>query len=137
MCRNIELEHHRSPCRCTCLLAPGDCGPNQVMAKAGDPLLSSWDPLQYLCRCSPPPPAAVTVIGQPTQPSIPVPWTQGRHNGITIIFDSNLHKYSRTLMKGFILAMLSYWFKSFACSGFEDLAPCQLYVLKSSYYEVL
>jgi len=32
VCRHIELEHHRSPCRCNCLLAPGDCGQNQVFS---------------------------------------------------------------------------------------------------------
>jgi len=32
VCRHIELEHHRSPCRCSCLLSPGDCGQNQVFS---------------------------------------------------------------------------------------------------------
>jgi len=42
VCRQVELEHHRSPCRCACLLSAADCGPGQV-----------FDPIKCRCHCDP------------------------------------------------------------------------------------
>ena len=39
-CRSIELEHHRSPCRCSCLLKAEDCSVEQ-----------RFDPGQCGCSC--------------------------------------------------------------------------------------
>ena len=39
-CRKIELEHHRSPCRCACLLTASDCSPRQM-----------FDPSKCQCHC--------------------------------------------------------------------------------------
>jgi len=30
VCRTIELEHHKGPCRCSCQLTPASCGPAQL-----------------------------------------------------------------------------------------------------------
>ena len=39
-CRKIDLEHHRSPCRCACLLTASDCSPRQM-----------FDPSKCECHC--------------------------------------------------------------------------------------
>jgi len=39
-CRQVELEHHRSPCRCVCLLTSSDCGPLQI-----------FDSQKCMCSC--------------------------------------------------------------------------------------
>ena len=39
-CRTIELEHHRSPCRCACLRSAADCAPRQ-----------RFDPSKCACHC--------------------------------------------------------------------------------------
>jgi len=39
-CRTIELEHHRSPCRCSCLMSSTDCSPRQM-----------FDPSKCQCYC--------------------------------------------------------------------------------------
>ena len=39
-CRTIELEHHRSPCRCACLRSAADCAPRQ-----------RFDPGKCACHC--------------------------------------------------------------------------------------
>ena len=39
-CRQVELEHHRSPCRCVCLLTASDCGPMQI-----------FDAVKCTCSC--------------------------------------------------------------------------------------
>ena len=31
VCRTVELEHHKGPCRCSCHLSHGDCSPAQVL----------------------------------------------------------------------------------------------------------
>jgi len=67
-CRHVELEHHRSPCRCACLLTSADCTPAQMFdsskctcncdkshnaAKyfcAQDPR-RFWDDIQCSCTC--------------------------------------------------------------------------------------
>ena len=30
ICRSVEMEHHKGPCRCSCHLSYGDCAPAQV-----------------------------------------------------------------------------------------------------------
>ena len=39
-CRSIELEHHRSPCRCSCLVTAASCTPHQ-----------RFDPARCACAC--------------------------------------------------------------------------------------
>ena len=39
-CRTIDLEHHRSPCRCACLRSAADCAPRQ-----------RFDPSKCACHC--------------------------------------------------------------------------------------
>jgi len=41
VCRTIELEHHKGPCRCSCQLTVGDCGPAQL-----------FDPDECRCTCN-------------------------------------------------------------------------------------
>ena len=53
VCRQVELEHHRSPCRCACLLSAADCGPGQV-----------FDPIKCRCHCDPSHNAAKATVVQ-------------------------------------------------------------------------
>ncbi|XP_023334974.1 vascular endothelial growth factor C [Eurytemora carolleeae] len=41
VCRNIELEHHKGPCRCSCQLIAAECGPAQT-----------FDSNECRCTCS-------------------------------------------------------------------------------------
>ena len=54
-CRQVELEHHRSPCRCVCLLTPADCAPSQVFDshKCGCSCDKSHNAAKYWCAQDP------------------------------------------------------------------------------------
>ena len=54
-CRQVELEHHRSPCRCVCLLTASDCTPMQIFdaAKCTCNCDKSHNGKKYLCALDP------------------------------------------------------------------------------------
>jgi len=68
VCRHVELEHHKGPCKCSCQLSNADCSPRQVFSesqcschcdKASNAdkyscaldLKKYWDDRQCACLC--------------------------------------------------------------------------------------
>jgi len=35
VCRHVQLEHHKGPCKCSCQLSSSDCSPSQVFSESG------------------------------------------------------------------------------------------------------
>ena len=54
-CRQVELEQHRSPCRCVCLLTASDCGQMQIFdaAKCSCNCDKTHNAAKYACALDP------------------------------------------------------------------------------------